>query len=303
MSARRFDGRVAVITGAGRGLGRAYAELLGSLGAKVVVNDNGSALAGGGSDTGPAQEAAAAIAAAGGEAVANTDTVATPEGGKAIVEAAMDHFGRIDVLIHNAGNSLFAPLDEIEYEQFRAAVDIHLLGGFHVVRPAFPIMARAGYGRVVLTGSIGGLYGMPAVVGYSVGKAGLIGLNNLVAIEGADRGVKSNIILPAAHTRMAEGVDTSQMPPMSPQQVAPAVGWLAHESCSITGEMLVSVGGRVARALIAETPGVYRPDWTIDSVAESIDAIRNQDGLWTLDQLTGFGDHLAKSFEMARQGG
>jgi hypothetical protein len=124
----------------------------------------------------------------------------------------------------------------------------------------------------------------------------------MVAIEGAEHGVKSNIILPAAHTRMAEGIDTSQMPPMSPEQVAPAVGWLAHESCSITGEMLVSVGGRVARALVAETPGVYRPDWTIDMIGENIDAIRDQSELWTLNQLTGFNDHLARSFAMAREG-
>jgi NAD(P)-dependent dehydrogenase (short-subunit alcohol dehydrogenase family) len=302
MIERRFDGRVAVITGSGRGLGRAYAELLASKGARVVINDNGSALAGEGSDSAPAHEAAAAIKAAGGEAVANTDTVATPEGGKAIIETAMDHFGRIDVLIHNAGNSLFAPLDEITYEQFRSVVDIHLLGGFHVVRPAFPIMKQAGYGRVVLTGSIGGLYGMPTVVGYSVAKSGMVGLNNMIAIEGADHGVKSNIILPAAHTRMAEGIDTSQMPPMTPEQVAPVVGWLAHESCSITGEMLASVAGRVARALVAETPGVYRPDWTIDTIGENIAAIRDQSELWTLNQLTGFNDHLGKSFEMAQKG-
>jgi NAD(P)-dependent dehydrogenase (short-subunit alcohol dehydrogenase family) len=206
------------------------------------------------------------------------------------------------VLIHNAGNSLFAPLDEITYEQFRSVVDIHLLGGFHVVRPAFPLMKKAGYGRVVLTGSIGGLYGMPTVVGYSVAKAGMIGLNNMIAIEGADHGVKSNIILPAAHTRMADGIDTSQMPPMTPEQVAPVVGWLAHESCSITGEMLASVAGRVARALVAETPGVYRPDWTIDTVGDNIAAIRDQSELWTLNQLTGFNDHLGRSFEMAVKG-
>jgi len=302
MSELRFDGRVAVITGSGRGLGRAYAELLAARGARVVINDNGSAMTGGGSDPAPAHEAVEAIRAAGGEAVANTDSVTTPEGGKAIIETAMDHFGRIDVLIHNAGNSLVAPLDEITHDEFRLSVDIHLLGGFHVVRPAFPIMKQAGYGRVVLTGSIGGLYGMPGVVGYSVSKAGLIGLNNLVAIEGADFGVKSNIILPGAHTRMAADVDTSQMPPMTPEEVAPAVGWLAHESCSITGELLTSVAGRVARAMFAETPGVYKPSWTIEDIAANIDAIRNEDGLWTLDQLTGFGEHLMRSFAMARAG-
>ena len=148
MSERRFDGRVAVITGAGRGLGRAYAELLARKGARVVVNDNGSALSGSGSDAGPAEEVVAAIQAAGGEAVASTESVTTREGGRAIVEAALDSFGRIDVLIHNAGNSLFAPLAEIDYDDFRRSLDIHLLGGFHVVQPAFARMVAAGYGRM-----------------------------------------------------------------------------------------------------------------------------------------------------------
>jgi len=302
MSERRFDDRVAVITGAGRGLGRAYAELLGSKGAKVVVNDIGAALAGGGGDAGPAEEVVQAIKAAGGEAVASTDTVATPEGGKAIIEKALDTYGRIDILIHNAGNVRYGLLDEITYDDFRSVVDVHLMGAFHVVHPAFPHMAAAGYGRVVLTGSIGGLYGTNAVVNYGVSKAGMIGLNNVIAIEGADRDVKSNVILPGAVTRMADGLDISQYPPMGPELVAPVAGWLAHESCSISGEMLVSMAGRVARAMVAETAGIYRPSWTIDDVGENIDAIRDQSELWTLPQATGYFDHMTKSFEMARKG-
>jgi len=299
---RRFDGRVAVITGAGRGLGRAYAELLASKGARVVVNDNGSALAGGGSDTGPAQEVVTAIKAAGGEAVASTDSVATLEGGKAIIETALDSFGGIDVLIHNAGNSLFAPLAEISYEQFRGSVDIHLMGGFHVVQPAFRQMQKAGYGRVVLTGSIGGLYTMPNTVQYAVSKSGMIGLSNAVSIEGAPSNIRSNIILPGAATRMGEGIDTSGFPPMGPEMVAPVVGWLAHEDCNVSGELYISVAGRVARAYFAESEGVYRPDWTIDAVAENIDAIRNGGPQWILPQQSGFADHLARSFEMASKG-
>ncbi len=304
MTERRFDGRVAVITGAGRGLGRAYAELLGAGGARVVVNDPGGALTGDGADAGPAEEVAAAVRKAGGEAVACTDSVATPEGGRAIVEAALDHFGRIDVLIHSAGNVRRGSLEEISDEDFRAVVDVHLMGAFHVVRPAFPVMCTAGYGRVVLTSSIGGIYGNRGVVNYGVSKAGMIGLNNIVAIEGAERGIKSNIILPGAVTRMAEGLDISQYPPMGPELVAPVVGWLAHESCTITGEMLVSMAGRVARALVAETEGVYRPSWTIDDVGENIEAIRDQDGLWTLPPVpSGYAEHMKRSFEMARRGG
>ncbi|MBV8806303.1 MAG: SDR family NAD(P)-dependent oxidoreductase [Sinobacteraceae bacterium] len=299
---RRFDGRVAVITGAGRGLGREYARLLGSKGAKVVVNDPGGGLKGDGTDTGPAEEVVREIRSAGGEAVACTESVATPQGGKAIINAALDHFGRIDILIHNAGNVRYGSLDEITQEDFEAVVDVHLMGAFHVVRPAFPIMSKASYGRIVLTSSIGGLYDTRKVVNYGVSKAGIIGLNNVIAIEGADKGVKSNIILPGAVTRMAEGLDISQYPPMGPELVAPVVGWLAHESCSVSGEMFISMAGRVARALIAETVGVYRPSWSIDDVANNIDAIRDTSEPWMFPAGSGYLEHLQRSFEMARKG-
>jgi len=301
MSMRRFDERVVVITGGARGLGRAYAEMLAPLGAKLVINDNGSAVTGDGTDAGPAEEAAAALREAGAEAVASTDSVATPEGGKAIVEAALDHFGRIDVLIHNAGNNRFAMLAETSYEDFRAVLDVHLLGAFHVVRPAFERMVGAKYGRVVLTGSIGGLYTMPATVNYAMSKSAMIGLNNAIAVEGAEHGVKSNVILPGAMTRMADGLDTSAYPPMGPELVAPVVGMLAHESCPVSGELYIAVAGRIARAFITETQGVYRPHWTIDEVADNLDAIRDDSRQWTFHPAeNGFGEHLGKSFAMAR---
>jgi NAD(P)-dependent dehydrogenase (short-subunit alcohol dehydrogenase family) len=301
---RRFDGRVAVITGAGRGLGREYARLLGAKGARVVVNDPGASVKGEGVDAGPAQEVVREIMALGGDAIACTESVATPEGGKAIIAAALDRYGHIDILIHNAGNVRYGSLEELTQEDFEAVVRVHLMGAFHVVRPAFPVMCKAGYGRIVLTSSIGGLYGTHNVVNYGVSKAGMIGLNNVVAIEGAAKGVKCNIIAPGAVTRMAEGLDTSQYPPMGPELVAPVVGWLAHESCSITGEMLISMGGRVARALIAETQGVYQPSWSIDDVAERIDVIRDTRKLWMLPPVpSGYVEHLQRSFDMARKGG
>jgi NAD(P)-dependent dehydrogenase (short-subunit alcohol dehydrogenase family) len=303
MSELRFDNRVAVITGAGRGLGRSYALLLASRGAKVVVNDLGVGLKGEGADAGPAESVVQEIIAAGGQAVACTDTVTTPAGGQAIIDTAMNHYGRIDILIHNAGNVRRGPLKELSYEDFEAVLDVHLRGGFHVVRAAFPLMCAAKYGRIVLTSSINGLYGNPNVVNYSVAKAGLIGLSNVAAIEGAAEGVKSNIIIPAAVTRMAEGLDTSAYPPMDPELVAPAVGWLAHETCSVTGEMLISVAGRVARAYSAETEGVYRPSWTIEQIAENIGAIRNTDNPWLFPPApSGHLDHLRRSFAMAKEG-
>lgn len=302
MADLRFDGRVAVVTGAGRGLGRSYAMLLASQGAKVVVNDPGGGLTGDGTDAGPADDVVREITAAGGQALASTDSVVTAAGGKAIIDAALDMYDRIDILIHNAGIVRSASLKEISYEDFDAVLDVHLRGAFHVVRPVFPVMCDAGYGRIVLTSSIGGLYGNRGVANYAVAKAGVIGLSNVVALEGAADGVKSNVIVPAAVTRMAEGIDTSAYPPMGPELVAPVVGWLAHESCSVTGEVLIALAGRVARAVVAETPGVYQPSWSIEEVGEHIEAIRN-----TSDPVVfpivpdGHGDHIRYSFSMAAQ--
>jgi len=304
MAQLRFDGRVAVITGAGRGLGRAYALLLAARGAKIVVNDPGVSMQGDGNDAGPAAEVVREIRAAGGEAVACTDSVATPEGGAAIVQAALDHYGRIDIVVHNAGIVRRAALRDISYADFESVLDVHLRGGFHVVRAAFPHMCDAGYGRIVLTGSINGLYGNHGVVNYSVAKAGLTGLSNVAALEGAEFGIKSNIILPGAVTRMADGLDTSAYPPMDPELVAPAVAWLAHESCSITGEMLIAMAGRIARAFAAETPGVYQPSWTIEQVAEKIDAIRATDAPVIFPVApSGHVDHIRYSFGMVSKAG
>ena len=304
MTTRRFDGRVAVITGAGRGLGREYALLLAALGAKVVVNDLGASMQGGDADAGSAETVVNEIKAAGGEAVANTDSVATPEGGQAIIDMAMQKYGRIDILIHNAGNVRYGSLATISHEDFRAVVDVHFLGAFNVVRPAFELMCKAGYGRIVLTSSIGGLYGMSNTVNYAMSKAGMIGLNNVAAIEGAEHNVKCNAIVPGAVTRMADGLDTSFYPPMGPELVAPVVGWLAHETCSVTGEMLISIAGRISRAYIEETEGVFQPDWTIDEVAARIGEIRDQNHVWSLHPAEhGHTDHIKRSCEMARLGG
>jgi NAD(P)-dependent dehydrogenase (short-subunit alcohol dehydrogenase family) len=303
MTELRFDGRVAVITGAGRGLGRAYALLLASKGAKVVVNDPGVTTGGEGFDAGPAEEVVQEIKAAGGEAVACTESVATPEGGQAIIQSAIDNYGRIDILIHNAGNNRYSPLAEMSYEDFDAVLDVHLRGAFHVVRAAFPLMTKAGYGRVVLTSSIGGLYGNQQVANYASAKAGMIGLSNVIALEGAPDGVKSNVIIPGALTRLADGLDTSAYPPMGPELTAPVVGWLAHEECSVSGEMMISIAGRVARAYIAETPGVYQPSWTIDQVAEQLPAIRDTTDPWVLQVVpSAFGEHIGNSFAMAVKG-
>jgi len=302
MAELRFDDRVAVVTGGGRGLGRAYSLLLAARGAKVVVNDPGGGLTGDGVDAGAVDDVVRRIRAAGGEAVACPESVATAAGGTAIIETALGRYGRIDILVHNAGNVRRASLKEMTYGDFDAVLDVHLRGAFHVVRPAFPLMCDAGYGRVVLTSSIGGLYGNHDVANYAVAKAGVVGLCNVVALEGAAEGVKSNVIVPAAVTRMADGLDVSGYPPMGPELVAPVVGWLAHESCTITGEMLIALGGRVAKAVVAETPGVYRPSWSIEEVAEHMDAIRAAGAPLIFPVVPdGHGDHIRYSFGMAGQ--
>lgn len=302
MSELRFDDRVAVVTGAGRGLGRAYAHLLASRGAKVVVNDAGGGLDGDGTDGGPAEQVVAEITAAGGEAVASGASVATRDGGQEIIRTAVERYGRIDVLIHNAGNVRRGSLKEMSYEDFDAVLDVHLRGAFHVVRPAFPLMCEAGYGRIVLTSSIGGLYGNRDVANYAAAKAGVIGLSNVAALEGAAEGVRCNVIVPAAVTRMAEGIDTSAYPPMGAELVAPVVGWLAHESCSVTGELFIALAGRVARAIVAESPGVCRSSWTIEDVGGHLDAIRYVEAPLIFPVVPdGHNEHIRYSFELAQR--
>lgn len=300
----RFDGRVAVVTGAGRGLGREYAHMLASRGAKVVVNDVGGSLDGRGADAGPAEQVADEIRSAGGEAVASGASVASPEGGGAIIATALERYGRLDILVHNAGNVRRGSLKEMSYADFNAVLDVHLRGAFHVVRPAFPLMCEAGYGRIVLTSSIGGLYGNRDVANYAAAKAGVIGLSNVAAIEGAAEGVRCNVIVPAAVTRMADGIDTSAYPPMGAELVAPVVGWLAHESCSVTGEIFIALAGRVARAVVAESPGVCRPSWTVEDVGNHLDAIRNVEAPLVFPVVPdGHNEHIRFSFGLAHRAG
>ncbi len=301
MDELRFDGRVAVITGGGRGLGRAYALLLASRGAKVVINDNGSAIVGHGEDAAPAEQVVREIRDAGGEAVASTHSVATPQQARAIAQAALDAFGRIDVLIHNAGNVRYGALDEISDEDFHAVVDVHLMGAFHLVRAAFPHMKAQGFGRVVLTSSIGGFYGNKRCVNYAVSKSGMIGLSNVIALEGEEHNVRSNLILPGAETRMSEGLDTSHYPPLGPELVAPMVGWLCHEDCTLSGEALAAIGGRMAKLDILETTGVWQPDWTIEQVAARMDEIADPATHRDFG-MHGYLQHLGYSFEVAKQG-
>lgn len=274
MNELRFDERVAVITGAGGGLGRSYALLLASRGASVVVNDLGGSVDGQGSDAGAAARVVEEIRAAGGTAVANTDSVSSAAGGKAIVETALDEFGRIDIVINNAGILRDTAFHKMTAEAFESVIAVHLLGAFYVTQPAYAHMREAGYGRIVLTTSAAGLYGNFGQVNYSAAKLGLVGFTKSLAHEGVKRGVRTNAISPAAASRMTE----SLMPDgardiLATEAVAPVAAYLAHESCQLNGETLTALGGHVGRAFIAESVGLTTRGLTVEQVAENLDQI------------------------------
>jgi len=273
-----FDGKVAIITGAGGGLGREHALLLASRGAQVVVNDLGGSVSGVGGDAGPAQKVADEINAAGGIAVADNNSVSTPEGGEAIVQTAIDQFGRIDIVINNAGILRDKTFHNMTPDLLNPVLDVHLKGAFHVTRPAWIHMREQSYGRVVNTSSNSGLLGNFGQTNYAAAKMGLVGLTRVLAIEGAKYNIKANAIAPVARTRMTEDILGRVGEKLDPALVSPIVAWLAHEDCPVTGEVYSAAGGRIARMFIALTPGYYNPKLTVEDVRDHFDQIRSEDG-------------------------
>jgi NAD(P)-dependent dehydrogenase (short-subunit alcohol dehydrogenase family) len=274
-----FDGKVAIITGAGGGLGREHALLLASRGALVVVNDLGGAVDGSGSDKGAAERVVEEIKAKGGEAVPNTDSVATPEGGKAIVDTAIEAFGKVDIVINNAGILRDKAFHNMEPDLLNPVLDVHLRGAFHVSQPAFVKMREQGYGRIVSTSSAAGIFGNFGQTNYGAAKMGLVGLTRVLAVEGAKYNIKANAIAPLALTRMTENIMGNTMrETLDPALVSPVVAYLVSEECSVSGEIYSVGGGRVARVFIGETKGVYRAHLTPEDVRDHLDEIRAEDG-------------------------
>ncbi|MBV8950981.1 MAG: SDR family NAD(P)-dependent oxidoreductase [Actinobacteria bacterium] len=276
MNAYGFEGRVAVVTGAGRGIGRAYARLLGERGARVVVNDLGGTMEGAGADAEPASSVAREIVATGGVAIADTNDVATVEGAGAIVGAALERFGRLDILINNAGIMRWARFPEADAANLERHLAVHVGGSFNTTRAAWPHMVERGYGRIVMTTSTG-MLGLPGNTAYATAKAGVIGMTRSLAAAGAAYGIKINLIAPAAVTRMAGGSDSVEM---SPDLVAPMAAFLAHEACPVTGEIYAVGAGRFARMFIASTEGYVHlgEQPTIEDVAENWAAINSEVG-------------------------
>ena len=275
-----FRDRVVVVTGAGGGIGRAHALLLAQRGATVVVNDVGLSVHGDGAASGAADAVVAEIEAAGGRALASTESIATPEGGEAIVAAAVAAIGRLDLVVHNAGILRDRSFAKLSVEDVQAVMDVHLNGAFNVLIPAFKVMKGAGYGRIVLTTSSSGLFGTFGQANYAAAKAGLLGLMNVLAVEGARFGITANAISPTALTRMTEDLLGDIADHFDPAHVAAVVAYLASERCQLTHHVLTAGGGRVGRIFVGVTPGVYvGPEVaTPETIEERLDAILDLDG-------------------------
>jgi len=282
MSEIRFDDKVAVVTGAGGGLGKAYALLLASRGAKVVVNDLGGTFDGSGSDTTPAQQVVDEIKAAGGDALASYDSVAEWESAQKIIKTAVDNYGRIDILVNNAGILRDKSLLKMELEDYRKIISVHLDGTFFCTKAAFAQMKAQTYGRIVSTASAAGLYGNFGQVNYGAAKMGIAGMMNCVAQEGNRYNIKANTIVPTAGTRLTFTVMPEDViGKVKPEYVAPIVAWLCSENCTETARMFSAGGGYFSRAAIVEGPGVVfdsNKEITVEMVVEKLDQIMNLEG-------------------------
>lgn len=273
-----YDGKVAIITGAGGGLGREHALLLASRGAQIVINDLGGSVSGEGGDAGPAQKVAQEINDLGGVAVADGNSVSTPEGGEAIVKTAVDSFGRVDILINNAGILRDKTFHNLTPDLLDPVLDVHLKGAFFVTKPAWLKMREQSYGRVINTSSNSGILGNFGQSNYGAAKMGLVGFTRVLAAEGAKYNIKANAIAPVAKTRMTEDLLGGVGDKLDPKLVSPIVAWLAHEDCPVTGEIYSAAGGRIARMFIGLTQGYYSPTLTVEEVRDNFEQIRSEDG-------------------------
>jgi NAD(P)-dependent dehydrogenase (short-subunit alcohol dehydrogenase family) len=275
-----FDGRVAIVTGAGGGIGRTYALDLAARGAAVVVNDLGGSVDGKGGDDTAAQKVVDEIKAAGGDAVPNYDSVSTPEGGASIVKTAVDAFGKVDVVVNNAGILRDKSFLKLTWDDLDAVLDVHLKGAFYVSQPAFAVMKENNYGRFVFTAS-NATFGNFGQTNYGAAKAGLIGLSNVLAVEGAKNNILSNVIMPVAKTRMTEELLGAFADAFAPETITPMVTYLCSEACTTTHGAYSAAGGRYSRVFTGIAPGWFAgkgASVTAEDVAAHIEEIEKQDG-------------------------
>jgi len=289
MSEYNFKGRVAVVTGAARGIGRGYADLLAARGASVVVNDFGGTKEGTGGDPEPARTAAAELVAAGGMAVPDTSDISTVAGGQAVIDTAVREFGRIDIVVNNAGNIRWGGPPDVDAANIQSHLDVHVLGSFNTTRAAWPHMAGQNYGRIVMTGSTG-MFGLPDNLGYATAKAGLVGMTRSLTVAAGELDIKINVIAPNAWTRMGARASEGQPeaaqpapPNMEPELVAPMVAFLAHEACTVSGEIYVAGAGRFGRIFIAGNDGYVHTNpqpASIEDVAANWATINDETGYY-----------------------
>jgi NAD(P)-dependent dehydrogenase (short-subunit alcohol dehydrogenase family) len=279
----RFDDRVAVVTGAGRGLGRAYALELARRGARVLVND-----------VHEASSVVDQIVAAGGDALASSASVSTEDGGRAIVDQAVEAFGAVHILINNAGIVRDSSLAKLSAESLEAVLDVHLRGSFHVTRPAFQKMKGQGYGRLLFITSASGLFGNFGQANYAAAKMGVVGLALTAAIEGARYGIQSNALAPLAHTPMTDGLFGGAIEDFDAESVVPMALYLVSERCQLSHEIVSAGGGRFARVMIGVTRGWVGPDTpSPEDVHDHLDEIRD-------DAQLALPSSLAEEIELAR---
>lgn len=292
-----FSNRVAIITGAGNGLGKDYALALAARGAQVVVNDLGGAIDGTGSSARAADEVVRQIVEAGGQAVANYDSVATRSGGEAMVATAMDTFGRVDIVINNAGNQRNNRFELMTDEEFDAVIDVHMKGAFYVTQPAYRVMMKQNYGRIIFTSSASGMFGNYIRTNYATAKAGLVGMMHAVALEGERFGILANALLPVAASRLGQAPAGSMYPEWEaldprnkagielvgarvlPEYVTPLALYLCSEQCTSTHGLWSALAGRYSRVFIGATRGWLGPAdraATVEEIAAHLGEIEDR---------------------------
>ncbi|NUU24782.1 MAG: SDR family NAD(P)-dependent oxidoreductase [Streptomycetaceae bacterium] len=292
MGTLRFDGQVAVVTGAGRNLGRAYALALAERGAHVVVNDLGVAISdtdgsGAGPERNPALDVVREIEELGGSAVANTDSIASAEGGAAIIRTAVEAFGRVDIVVNNAGVVRSAPFADLTPDLVRPVLDTQLAGIFHVTGPAWRLMAEQGYGRVVNISSGSAFSGVAGLAAYGGAKAGVIGMTRQMATEGAGLGIRANVVAPYAKTRPGSGF--GPFPPsdelnawLRPEFLTPLITLLAHAECPVSGECFAAGAGYISRVVLSTTQGLFDRDMTPDTLLRDWAQVMDTDDMRAL---------------------